>query len=103
VNPEERPLADPGREEIAAKLMAAKLMAEGMPADEWGARNADAVGSWSFGLYRYGDPALDAWMSELERVLNSPDALDAARSRHLPPAEIAKVDAEAKAMLDAGL
>ena len=42
-------------------------------------------------------------MSELERVLNSPDALDAARRRHLPPAEIAKVEAEAKAMLDAGL
>ena len=43
MNAEERPLADPSREEIAAKLMA-----EGMPADEWAARKADAVGSWSF-------------------------------------------------------
>ena len=84
----ERPLADPGREKQAALYMA-----EGLAADEWAARNAHGIGSWSFDLYRYSDPALEAWMSQLAQVFKSTEALAEARRRYLTPARIAEIEA----------
>lgn len=81
--PQRRHRADP---EIERRMRA--WMAEGFSPEEWAARNAHDIGSFSLDRFEYADPALDRWVRELGRVLFTPGAVADARRRYLTPAEI---------------
>lgn len=63
--------------------MASEWMAEGLSPSEWAARHAHALAMWSFPNYRFRDPALDVWIQELDGILRTPGAVEAARQRYL--------------------
>lgn len=85
----ERRAADASTTEVVTNWFGA-----GMPADEWAARNAHLFGSFSLDQYSYANPALDEWVSELGRVLNSHEALANARHRYPTPEERAEIAQE---------
>ncbi len=60
MNDLDRPLADPGRQQ-----MAADFFAEGLSPQEFAARYAHKIFCFSLDDGRYADPALDAWISRL--------------------------------------
>jgi len=70
--------------------MAARWMSEGLSAEAWAAHNAHDILAFSFHEYWYSDPALDAWVQELARVLFTPGAVAAARLRFLTAEELAE-------------
>lgn len=85
--PDGRIRAHPLREEYPATLMA-----EGLSPAEHAARHAHEWAFFSLDEYSYSDPALDAWIQELGRILRSPDAIDEARRRYLTPDERRQIE-----------
>ncbi len=81
--PQRRHPADP---EIERRMRA--WMSEDLSPEEWAARNAHDIGSFSLDRFEYADPALDRWVRNLGRVLATPGAVAAARRRYLAPAEV---------------
>jgi hypothetical protein len=75
---DDRSPADPWGEERAAQWMG-----EGLSPAEWAARHAHALAMCSFLNSRFRDPALDAWIVELDQILRTPGAVAAARRRYL--------------------
>jgi len=61
----ERPMADPGREE-----MAREMFSEGLSPEEYAARYSHGIWCFSLGDLRYPDPALDAWMRRFSDILH---------------------------------
>ena len=60
----ELPLADRGQEQ-----MARQMMSDGVSPEEYAARGAHTMGSFSLGDVRYSDPALQAWVHALAAIL----------------------------------
>jgi hypothetical protein len=79
--------ADPWGEERAAEWMG-----EGLSPAEWAARHAHALAFCSFLNSRFRDPALDAWIVELDQILRTPGAVDAARRRYLTRQELKAIE-----------
>ena len=87
--PLDRPPADPGRTETAARFFA-----EGLSPEEVAARNAHAVACFSLDEIRYADPELDAWIQRLGDILSGRDGAPTVaqlRERYLTPDEIAAI------------
>jgi hypothetical protein len=79
------PLADAGRERDARELFPLAQTPE-----EYAARNAHKWYCFSFDDYRYGDPALTAWLQRLGDILfqrNGAPTVAELRERLLTPAE----------------
>lgn len=55
--------------------------------EEYVARHAHALGSFSFHLYRYADPRLGAWVRRVGELLASDEAVERCRRMYLPPTE----------------
>jgi hypothetical protein len=78
--------ADP---EIERRMRA--WMLEGFSPEEWAARNAHDILSFSLDRFEYADPALDRWVRDLGRVFFTPGAVAAARRRYLTAAEVRSI------------
>lgn len=65
--PEDRPLADPDREALAARAFPYRSMT---PAAYVAEHGADMT-AFSYDDERYADPVLDAWLLELGRLLRA--------------------------------
>lgn len=89
-NDDDRPLADPGREQHAMQLRA-----EGLSPELWAARYAHTVACSSLDEFRYRDPELDAWIRRMHEVLRSPSLLEECRARLLSEDERQRIAAEA--------
>ncbi|MGH2417774.1 MAG: hypothetical protein ACRDFY_05525 [Candidatus Limnocylindria bacterium] len=63
--PEERPPADPAREALAARAFPFRSVEPGAYVSEHG---SDMVG-FTYDDARYADPDLDAWLTEVGRLL----------------------------------
>jgi hypothetical protein len=84
------PLSDPPRERFASEYFPFR---EQSP-EEFAARNAHAMFTFSFDDVRYRDPALDAWIGRLGDILfRRPGApgLDELRERFLTAEERAEI------------
>ena len=62
--------ADSGHEERMRDWMN-----EGLSPEEWAARHAQDLASFSGGEYRHADPLLDAWVQRLDAILFMPGAV----------------------------
>jgi hypothetical protein len=62
-----------------------------MSPEEYAARNAHLFGCFSFHLYRYRDPALEAWLRRLGEILFTEGEVERCRQRFLTPEEQALV------------
>jgi hypothetical protein len=85
--PNDRPLADPEREAIAARWRS-----EGLPPEEWAARYGHTVGSSSFADYRYAARGLDDWIQRVHAVLRSLALLQRCRETFLTQAERDRIE-----------
>ena len=72
-----RQLADPGHEQFFARQVANEPDPE-----RWVAANVDGIGSWSQGRFRFADPAVDRWVAEVNRILESKDLVERARRKY---------------------
>jgi hypothetical protein len=82
---DDRPRADPGREEFAKRMFD-----EGLSPEEYAARNADGFYCFSFDEVRFSDPALDAWIQRFADILfqrNGAPSLRELREKYLTPEE----------------
>jgi hypothetical protein len=77
---------------IARQFFAAEELR--MPAEEYVARHAHALGCFSFHLYRYRDAALGAWVRRVGEILSSEGEIERCRQRFLSPEELATVRAQ---------
>ncbi len=87
---DERPLADPGRTEIAVTMFS-----EGLSPEEFAARSSHTILCFSLDECRYADPALDAWISRLGAILfqrNGAPTVTEFRERILSPEERFRVE-----------
>jgi hypothetical protein len=84
---ESLPLADPGREESAKQLFPYK---DTTP-EEYVARFSHTIGCSSFGLYRYRDRELEAWVHQAHRLLADAREVERCRKAHLTPDELQRV------------
>ena len=89
--PNDRPLADPEREAIAARWRS-----EGLPPEEWAARYGHTVGSSSFADYRYAARGLDDWIQRVHAVLRSPALLQRCRETFLTQEERDRIEKGAR-------
>jgi hypothetical protein len=90
----ELPLASPVVEEQARAMVAEELSPE-----EYAARQAHRIGSFSLDEYRYRDPRIQDWIHKLGDILfRRPGApsLDDLRNRLLTPQERAAIREEEK-------
>jgi hypothetical protein len=88
------PLAEPGMEAYARRMMI-----DGITPEEFAARYAHTIASFSMDNFRYREPEVDAWVHRLGDILwGRPDAprLADLRVRYLTGAERRKI-AEAEA------
>lgn len=66
-------------------------MNEGMSPEEWAARHAQDLASFSGGDYSFADRMLDAWVRRLDKILFMPGAVDICRRHFLTPDELQAV------------
>jgi hypothetical protein len=59
--------------------------------DEYVARHAHALGSFSFHLYRYSDPALGTWVRRVGELLAEDGGVERCQESFLSPKELADV------------
>ena len=78
--------ADPGYE-----AWMRDLMNEGLSPEEWAARHAQDIASFSGGEYHYPDPLLDAWVQRLDAILFMSGAVAVCRRHYMTPNEIRAV------------
>jgi hypothetical protein len=62
--------------------------------EEYVARHAHALGSFSFHFYRYHDPALGAWVRRVGEILSTAEEVERCRERYLTAEEQADVRRE---------
>src|SRR5258708_7082272 len=62
-----------------------------MSPEEYAARHAQALGCFAFHHYRYGDPALGAWVRRVAEILTTEGEVERCRQRFLSPEELACV------------
>ena len=94
----ERPLADPGREE-----MARQMFNEGLSPEEYAARYAHGIWCFSLGDLTYPDPALNSWMRRFSDILhqeNGAPMVDELREKLLTPEEYQRIKKEIQVMND---
>jgi hypothetical protein len=68
---------------VLTEIMADELALGCSPAD-WVADHAWAYDTWPYGGWEYTDPALDAWVREVTRILFTPELRAAAERGELP-------------------
>jgi len=88
----QRPLADPGREQ-----MARQLFSEGLSPEEYAARYSHGIWCFSLGDLRYPDPALDGWIRRFADILhneNGAPTVDELREKLLTPEERRRIQQE---------
>ena len=85
-----RPLADPSQVDAALRLFPYRESS----AEQYAARHAHTIGCSSFDQFRYPDPALEAWIDELHRLLTSSADLERCRRAHLSPTEYEATQAD---------
>jgi hypothetical protein len=59
--------------------------------EEYAARHAHALGCFSFHLYRYRDPALEAWVRRVGEILATEGEVERCQQRFLSSEELAVV------------
>ena len=94
----ERPLADPGREE-----MARQLFSEGLSPEEFAARYSHCFWCFSLGDLSYPDPALDAWIRRFSDILhheNGAPTVKELREKLLTPEEQQRIKQQIQDMID---
>jgi hypothetical protein len=84
--PSDRGEASPIRQELMQGWYS-----KGLSPEEWAARNAQNVGSFSMGEYRYSDPALDRWVHRLDAIFFTKGAVEACRRHFLTDEEMRAV------------
>lgn len=98
MNPDELPMADPGREEMAREIFPLDISPE-----EYAAREAHRWMCFSFDDYRYSDPRLTQWIQRLGDILfrrNGAPSVEDLRTKFLSPDEVASIEDEIKAQGD---
>ncbi len=86
-DPDSRPLADPFREKVMRREFD-----KGLSPEEYAARWAQGIISFSMDQYRYEDPILDAWVQRLGTILFTRGAVMACRRHFLTAEELRRLE-----------
>lgn len=82
----ERPAAQQRSEEAVARMMS-----EGLSADEYAAKHGRFILVFGYGLDRFNDPEVDAWVQRLYQIIRDPDLLAECEDRYLGSDGLVKV------------